>query len=299
MSLPYYLRYPEDFASATFGWPFELKGTYSLILDLIYARDGKLMDDAHGIAGALGMSVRKWNQLKAKLIEMGKLAVKDGMISNSRADKELIIRRSYQDNQAKNRSRPNKNKAEDSPPRASSILDIKEEPNGSSNQKKKQIPDHQASEVPELFPEPAGFRGRCKQAAGAALKPKATKFRLIVDLLAQGMTEAEIIASITDVADGKPAATIGTWKYFAVALSNQRAERGAKPAASAARPGADERMPKEQGVIIARWAALRAANGAVVARLDRDTGALRKPDFEPFEGDPPPEILALVHAEAA
>ena len=289
MSLPYYLRYPEDFASATFGWPFELKGTYSLILDLIYARDGKLMDDAHGISGALGMSVRKWNQLKAKLIEMGKLHVKDGMISNSRADKELIIRRTYQDNQAKNRARPNKNKAEDSPPRTSSIRD-KEEPIGSSNQKKKE----------DLFAEPAGFRDRCKQAAGACLKPRTKEFQLVIDLLAQGWAEADIIASISDIADGKAAASISTWKYFATALTNRRAERASKPTASASRSGADEAMPREQGVIVARWATIRSPTGVAIARLNRVSGELRKPDWTPFDGDPPPEVAsALASAEAA
>lgn len=291
MSLPYYLRYPEDFASATFGWPFELKGTYSLILDLIYARDGKLMDDAHGISGALGMSVRKWNQLKAKLIEMGKLHVKDGMISNSRADKELIIRRTYQDNQAKNRARPNKNKVEGSPPRTSSILYKKEEPNGSSSSKEK---TDQASEGASLFAEPKGFRERCKQAAGACLKPKAREFQLIVDLLARGLPEREIIASISDVADGKAAASVSTWKYFATALTNRRAERASKPTASASRSGADEAMPREQGVIVARWATIRSPTGVAIARLNRVSGELRKPDWTPFDGDPPPEVAVAL-----
>lgn len=287
MSLPYYLRYPEDFASATFGWPFELKGTYSLILDLIYARDGKLMDDPHGIAGALGMSVRKWNQLKSKLIEMGKLHVKDGMISNSRADKELIIRRTYQDNQAKNRSRPNKNNAEASPPRTSSILYKKEEPIGSSNQKKKE----------DLFAEPAGFRKRCKQAAGVSLKPQTKQFQLVIDLLAKGWTEEDIASGIASVADGKSPATIGTWKYFSVALENRRADAAAKPVAN---KSPDEAMPREQGEIVAIWTTIKSDTGQPVARMHRETGAIATLKFKPFDGDLPPEVeRALASAEAA
>jgi uncharacterized protein YdaU (DUF1376 family) len=136
MSLPYYLRYPEAFADATFGWPLELKGAYSIILDMIYARDGKLMDDARGIAGALGCSVRKWNQIKSKLIELGKLQVVDGIIRNSRADDHLISRRTYQDKQAKNRAAPNKNKAKAKPAKtyARDLIpseDISSEPKGS------------------------------------------------------------------------------------------------------------------------------------------------------------------------
>lgn len=287
MSLPYYLRYPEDFASATFGWPFELKGAYSLILDLIYARDGKLMDDPHGISGALGMSVRKWNQLKSKLIEMGKLHVKDGMISNSRADKELIIRRTYQDKQAQNRARPNKIKDEASPPSALFISNKKEEPIGSSNQKKKE----------DLFAEPAGFRKRCKQAAGASLKPQTKQFQLVIDLLAKGWTEEDIASGIASVADGKSPATIGTWKYFAVALENRRAEAAAKPIAS---KQPDEAMPREQGEIVAIWTTIKSETGQPVARMHRETGAIATLKFKPFDGDLPPEVeRALASAEAA
>lgn len=136
MSLPYYLRYPEAFADSTFGWPLELKGAYSILLDMIYARDGKLMDDPHGIAGALGCSVRKWNLLKAKLIEKGKIRIDNGIIRNTRADNELISRRSYQDKQAKNRSTPNKNKDEESPPKtyARALSEIRGDSNESPSE---------------------------------------------------------------------------------------------------------------------------------------------------------------------
>lgn len=114
--LPYYPRYPRDFLEGTAGMPLELKGTYALILDLIYMMgDRGLPDDPHFISGHLGCSVRKWNTLKKSLLEAGKITVENGIISNKRADKEKIILSKYQDKQRENRSRPNKNKGLQSP----------------------------------------------------------------------------------------------------------------------------------------------------------------------------------------
>lgn len=115
--LPYYKAYPRDFLEGTAGWPLELKGAYRVLLDLIYLQAGKLPDDARYISGQLGVSVRKWNVIRKQLIAYGKIYAQNGIISNKRADDELIIISKYRDNQAENRSRPNKNKDLQSPPR--------------------------------------------------------------------------------------------------------------------------------------------------------------------------------------
>lgn len=109
MGLPYYKRFPRDFMEGTIGLSFEEKGAYGLVLDLIYMRDGRLPDDPRYIAGHLGCSVRKWNTIRAALIQAGKLVVRDGVISNSRADYLTEETRKYQEQQAENRSRPKKN----------------------------------------------------------------------------------------------------------------------------------------------------------------------------------------------
>jgi len=97
--LPYYPRYPRDFLEGTAGMPFELKAAYGLVLDLIYMMGERgLPDDPHFISGHLGMSVRKWNIVREKLIEVGKLNADLGIISNKRADKEKIIQRKSRDN---------------------------------------------------------------------------------------------------------------------------------------------------------------------------------------------------------
>jgi uncharacterized protein YdaU (DUF1376 family) len=108
-SLPYYKRYTKDFLEGTVGMNGELKGAYSVLLDLIYIQSGKLPDDPHYISGNLGYSVRKWNSIKKELISRGKIFCDNGIISNKRADKEQIILSKYRDNQAEKGAVSNKN----------------------------------------------------------------------------------------------------------------------------------------------------------------------------------------------
>jgi uncharacterized protein YdaU (DUF1376 family) len=107
--LPYYKAYPRDFIEGTIGMPFELKGAYRLVLDLIYMQGGKLPDDARYIAGLLGCSVRAWKGYREALLSAGKLYADRGIISNFRADKELEILGSFQDKQRQNRAAASKN----------------------------------------------------------------------------------------------------------------------------------------------------------------------------------------------
>lgn len=109
MSLPYYKRFPRDFLEGTISLPFEVKCAYSVVLDLIYMKDGRLPDEPRFIAGHLGCSVRKWTAIRAALIEAGKLTVSDGIISNFRADYLTEETRKYQDNQAEIAGKPRKN----------------------------------------------------------------------------------------------------------------------------------------------------------------------------------------------
>ncbi len=117
MSLPYYPMYPRDFFEGTQEMSLELKGAYIMVLNLMYTRGGPISDEPGYISRYVGCSIRKWKQVRDELVAMGKIAVEDGMISNSRADEVLEKQRSYQDKQAENRARPNKNNAEETPPR--------------------------------------------------------------------------------------------------------------------------------------------------------------------------------------
>lgn len=137
-TLPYYKAYPRDFIEGTAGMSFELKGAYRLVLDLIYMQSGSLPDDDRYISGLLGLSVRKWRKLRQQLIDIGKITAERGIISNKRADKELIISRKYQEKQSENRSHTNKNNDLQSPRcyQPEPEPDIKEREDKSSLKKK-------------------------------------------------------------------------------------------------------------------------------------------------------------------
>ena len=67
----------------------EEKGAYSLLLDLMYVRGGPVPDEPRYIAGVCNCSVRKWNSIRARLIELGKVEIVDGFLTNHRAEKEI------------------------------------------------------------------------------------------------------------------------------------------------------------------------------------------------------------------
>ena len=59
------------------------------MLDLMYVRGGPVPDEPRYIAGVCNCSVRKWNAIRQRLIDLGKIAVVDGLLTNARAEKEL------------------------------------------------------------------------------------------------------------------------------------------------------------------------------------------------------------------
>lgn len=100
--LPYYKAYPRDFIEGTIGMSFELKAAYRLVIDLIYMRGGDLPDDDRYISGQLGCSVRAWKKYREQLLNAKKIELKNGIISNFRADKELKISRTLQEKNTEN-----------------------------------------------------------------------------------------------------------------------------------------------------------------------------------------------------
>jgi len=90
LSARWYKRCGADFIHGTMMLSLEEKGAYSLCLDLIYDRGGPIPDEARWLSGVCGVSIRKWNTIRDRLIELGKLTAENGMISNSRADLEII-----------------------------------------------------------------------------------------------------------------------------------------------------------------------------------------------------------------
>lgn len=91
MTLPWYRRFPDNFIAGTVGLTLEEKGAYSLILDLMYVRGGPVPDEPRYIAGVCNCSVRKWNAIRQRLLDLGKVTVVDGNLTNHRAEEEIEI----------------------------------------------------------------------------------------------------------------------------------------------------------------------------------------------------------------
>lgn len=89
MTLPWYRRFPDNFIAGTVGLTLEEKGAYSLVLDLMYVRGGPVPDEPRYIAGVCNCSVRKWNAIRQRLVDLGKIEVVDGFLTNHRAEIEL------------------------------------------------------------------------------------------------------------------------------------------------------------------------------------------------------------------
>lgn len=108
--LPYYKAYPRDFIEGTIGMPFETKGVYRLLLDLIYMQGGELPDDPRYISGLLGCSVRFWNKHRKALLDMGKIECENEIIFNLKARKQLESLRKLQEKNAESARKSHKNK---------------------------------------------------------------------------------------------------------------------------------------------------------------------------------------------
>ena len=106
MSLPYYKRYTRDILDGTVGMGFELKTAYSFVLDLIYHHNGSLADEPRYIAGQLECSVRKWTKIRQKLIDLDKIQISGGFVTNYRAVSELESLGKFQDKQKINAQKP-------------------------------------------------------------------------------------------------------------------------------------------------------------------------------------------------
>lgn len=87
--LHWYKRDPEAALAGMMELSLEERGAYNTVLDLIYTRDGAIDDDERFISGWLRCDVRVWKRIRARLIGLGKLYIKDGSLRNERADAEV------------------------------------------------------------------------------------------------------------------------------------------------------------------------------------------------------------------
>jgi uncharacterized protein YdaU (DUF1376 family) len=116
MSDPWYRRFPDNFLGGINGMTLEEKGAYSVVIDMIYQRGGPISDEPRYIAGICNCSVRKWNAIRARLLQLGKLYEIDGHLMNERAvielEKAAKVAREHAENGAKGGDKSAEKRAE-------------------------------------------------------------------------------------------------------------------------------------------------------------------------------------------
>lgn len=82
----------------------ELRGAYNTLLDLIYDRGGPVPDDDRWLAGNMGVTVRRWKQLRAELVSTGRIVAridaKGAVLSDDMAEQEIEIQKTRREKNA-------------------------------------------------------------------------------------------------------------------------------------------------------------------------------------------------------
>lgn len=81
--------YFDDWLTGTFELTPELRGAFITICALIWKTRNRLADNDDAVARWVGVKPRKWRELKAALVEAGKVAIEGGFIRQNRAAEEL------------------------------------------------------------------------------------------------------------------------------------------------------------------------------------------------------------------
>ena len=79
--MKFYPRDPDAFFGGVAGLSLEQIGAYTLIIDLLYARDGVLPDDDNAMCSILHLDPRVWLRVKRELMAAGKIrTTREGML---------------------------------------------------------------------------------------------------------------------------------------------------------------------------------------------------------------------------
>lgn len=83
-----------DWIEGTEGFQLELEGAYVRFMNRLYRRGRALPDDDRFMSGHMALSLRVWKRIKAVLVELGKIIVVNGCLTNPRFEKERLERAS-------------------------------------------------------------------------------------------------------------------------------------------------------------------------------------------------------------
>lgn len=89
MKDPYFNVYASDFLGGVIDLKGDEIGAYWVVILLMHDRSGPIPDDAVWIARRAGLSRQRWYVIRKRLIDLGKLVAKSGMIANPRALRDI------------------------------------------------------------------------------------------------------------------------------------------------------------------------------------------------------------------
>lgn len=90
--IPYFRFYPTDFMNGVRGLSPQEVGVYTMILCRIYEENGPVEYHSMRLATYCGMRQATFSKTVEKLVDLGKLSLDDGMLSNTRAEAEISNR---------------------------------------------------------------------------------------------------------------------------------------------------------------------------------------------------------------
>lgn len=90
--IPYFSFYPADFMNGVRGMSAQEVGTYTMLLCRIYEENGPVEYHVMRLATYCGMRAATFEKTVEKLVDLGKLSLADGWLSNRRADDEIAKR---------------------------------------------------------------------------------------------------------------------------------------------------------------------------------------------------------------
>lgn len=229
-SRPWYKRYPSDFVSGTYRLTAEEKGVYAVLLDLMYDAGKPIVDDAQELGRVCGCSTRRFNQIKAKLVEDGKIIVRDGTISNSRFEKQVIKEeiehKKLSENAAKSHFKRDENKTTSN--KNNSLSEKGHQPNPEARSQKPEVVITAAGKNPD----PEDLHARLVEAAGLCLNRTSPQIEMVSDALAwmaDGCDlKLDILPAIKAAGERRPNGSIRSWSYFSGAVHEARDRRNGK-----------------------------------------------------------------------
>jgi uncharacterized protein YdaU (DUF1376 family) len=87
--VPYFQFYPSDFMNGVRGMTPQEVGVYTMLLCRIYEESGPVEAHTLRLATYCGMREKSFTAVLSKLVELGKISIEDGHITNYRAQVEI------------------------------------------------------------------------------------------------------------------------------------------------------------------------------------------------------------------